>query len=410
MSNNTPPIEPTASASTPAEAQQVQQAQQQQDAQNQRKRKTGLTIAIALFLIAGLAWLAYWFFFSRHHETTDNAYVSGNMVMVNAQTVGTVEAIMADENQEIKAGQVLIKLNPTDAQVALSQAQAQLAQASRQIQNAFNSAGVANAQLNQARSAVQTAQDAVNRRAKLVGTGAVSKEEYDQARNALVQAQAAYKTATEQSKTATAQIAGTTPQSHPAIEAAKAAFRSAYINNKRLAVLAPIDGVVAKRSVQVGQQIAPGAPLMTIVAANQVWVEANYKETQLANLRVGQPVELTSDVYGSGVKFNGTVQGIGIGTGAAFSVLPAQNATGNWIKIVQRIPVRVTIDPEQLKQHPLRVGMSMHVSIDTHDRSGAVLGAVTGTQAPANLQTNVYNQDEAEANQIADQIIQQNLR
>ena len=382
MSNNTPPIEPTASAPTPPEPQQVQPAQQQQDAQNQRKRKTGLTIAIALFLIAGLAWLAYWFFFSRHHETTDNAYVSGNMVMLNAQTVGTVEAIMADENQEIKAGQVLIKLNPTDAQVALSQA----------------------------RSAVQTAQDAVNRRAKLVGTGAVSKEEYDQARNALVQAQAAYKTATEQSKTATAQIAGTTPQNHPAIEAAKAAFRSAYINNKRLAVLAPIDGVVAKRSVQVGQQIAPGAPLMTIVAANQVWVEANYKETQLANLRVGQPVELSSDVYGSGVKFNGTVQGIGIGTGAAFSVLPAQNATGNWIKIVQRIPVRVTIDPEQLKQHPLRVGMSMHASIDTRDRSGAVLGAVTGTQAPANLQTNVYNQDEAEANQIADQIIQQNLR
>ena len=166
----------TASASTPSDAQQVQQAQQQQDAQNQRKRKTGLTIAIALFLIAGLAWLAYWFFFSRHHESTDNAYVSGNMVMVNAQTIGTVETILADDNQEIKAGQVLIKLNPTDAQVALSQAQAQLAQATRQIQNAFNSAGVANAQLSQARSAVQIAQDAVNRRAKLVGTGAVSKE------------------------------------------------------------------------------------------------------------------------------------------------------------------------------------------------------------------------------------------
>ena len=189
----------------------------------------GLTIAIALFLIAGLAWLAYWFFFSRHHESTDNAYVSGNMVMVNAQTIGTVETILADENQEIKAGQVLIKLNPTDAQVALSQAQAQLAQATRQIQNAFNSAGVANAQLSQARSAVQTAQDAVNRRAKLVGTGAVSKEEYDQARNALVQAQAAYKTATEQSKTATAQIAGTTTQNHPSIEAAKAAKIHNYI-------------------------------------------------------------------------------------------------------------------------------------------------------------------------------------
>ena len=175
-------------------------------------------------------------------------------------------------------------------------------------------------------------------------------------------------------------------------------------------MLAPIDGVVAKRSVQVGQQISPGVPLMTIVAANQVWVEANYKETQLANLRVGQPVELKADVYGSSVKFKGTVQGIGIGTGSAFSVLPAQNATGNWIKIVQRIPVRVNVDPEQLKQYPLRVGMSMHVSIDTKDRNGAVLGAVTGTQAPANLQTNVYAQDEMEANEVADQIIRQNLR
>lgn len=379
------------------------------DAQNQRKRKLGLTIAIGLFLLIGLAWAAYWFLYARFHETTENAYVSGNMVMVNAQTVGTVEAIMADENQEIKAGQVLIKLNPTDAQVALSQAQAQLAQATRQIQNAFNNAGVANAQLSQAASAVRTAQDAVNRRAKLVPTGAVSKEEYDQALNALKQAQAAYKTANEQNKTASAQIAGTTTLNHPAIEAAKAAFRSAYINNKRLAVLAPIDGVVAKRSVQVGQQISPGAPLMTIVAANQVWVEANYKETQLANLRVGQPVELEADVYGSSVKFKGTVQGIGIGTGSSFSVLPAQNATGNWIKIVQRVPVRVNLDPEQLKQHPLRVGMSMHVSVDTNDRNGAVLGAVTGTQAPANLQTNVYAQDEAEANQVADQIIQQNL-
>lgn len=379
------------------------------DAQNQRKRKLGLTIAIGLFLLIGLAWAAYWFLYARFHETTENAYVSGNMVMVNAQTVGTVEAIMADENQEIKAGQVLIKLNPTDAQVALSQAQAQLAQATRQIQNAFNNAGVANAQLSQAASAVRTAQDAVNRRAKLVPTGAVSKEEYDQALNALKQAQAAYKTANEQNKTASAQIAGTTTLNHPAIEAAKAAFRSAYINNKRLAVLAPIDGVVAKRSVQVGQQISPGAPLMTIVAANQVWVEANYKETQLANLRVGQPVELEADVYGSSVKFKGTVQGIGIGTGSSFSVLPAQNATGNWIKIVQRVPVRVNLDPEQLKQHPLRVGMSMHVSVDTNDRNGAVLGAITGTQAPANLQTNVYAQDEAEANQVADQIIQQNL-
>ena len=234
----------TENATTPS----ADTTQAQQDANNQQKRKKGLTIAISLFLLATLAWLAYWMLYARYHESTENAYVSGNLVIVNAQTAGTVEAIMADENQEIKAGQVLAKLSPTDAQVALTQAQAQLAQATRQIQNAFNSAGMANAQLIQAASAVKTAQDAVNRRAKLVGTGAVSKEEYDQARNALTQAQAAYKVATEQSKTTGAQIAGTTPRNHPMIEAAKASFRSAYINNKRLAVLAPIETQYSSRS------------------------------------------------------------------------------------------------------------------------------------------------------------------
>lgn len=373
------------------------------------KRKKVLTIIIGLFILLGLLWLAYWLLHGRYYEDTENAYVAGNMVTVNAQTTGTVEAILADENQEVKAGEVLIKLSPTDAQVALSQAQANLANATRQIQNVFNNAGVSNAQLLQADSAVKTAQDAVSRRSKLVTTGAVSKEEYDQAINTLNQALAAQRTAREQSKSTHAQIAGTTTLNHPSILAAKAAFRNAYINNKRLAVLSPIDGVVAKRNVQVGQQISQGTPLMSLVAASQLWVEANYKETQLANVRVGQPVEMTSDVFGSSVKFKGTVQGIGIGTGAAFSVLPAQNATGNWIKIVQRIPVRILLNAEQIKAHPLRIGMSMTVDVDTHKRDGAVLGAVNGNQPPANLQTNVYAQDETEADQIADQIIQQNL-
>ncbi len=380
------------------------------DADNAQKRKKRMGAAIAVFLLLGLAWALYWFFVARFHEETENAYVAGSMVMVNAQTMGTVEAILAEENQQVKAGDVLVKLSPTDAQVALEQAKAQLANAARQIQSAFNTVGVTKAQVAQANSAVAMAHSAVDRRAQLVKTGAVSREEYDQAVNALNQALAAQKTTMEQSKTASAQVAGTTVLNHPSIEAAKAAFRSAYINNKRLAVLAPTDGVIAKRTVQVGQQINQGVPLMSIVAANQLWVEANYKETQLANLRVGQPVEVWSDVFGSGVKYKGTVQGIGIGTGSAFSVLPAQNATGNWIKIVQRIPVRIVLDAEELKAHPLRVGMSMHANINTHQRDGAVLGSVTGSATSANLQTQVYAQDEAQANQIAEQIIQQNLR
>ena len=379
------------------------------DAHKSRQRKTRMSIAIGIFLLIGLLWALYWFFIARYHEETENAYVAGSMVVVNAQTAGTVEAILAEENQVVKAGDVLVKLSPTAAQVALAQASAQLANATRQIQNVFNTVSVTRAQMVQANSAVKTAQDAVNRRAVLVKTGAVSREEYDQAVNALNQALAAQKTTMEQNKSAGAQVAGTTTQNHPAIEAAKAAFRSAYINNKRLAVLAPTDGVIAKRNVQVGQQISQGVPLMSIVAANQLWVEANFKETQLANLRVGQPVELTSDVFGSGVKFKGTVQGIGIGTGSAFSVLPAQNATGNWIKIVQRIPVRIQLDAEELKAHPLRVGMSMIANVNTHQRDGAVLGTVAGSDGLSNLTTNVYAQDEEEANREADKIINANL-
>ena len=391
------------------EAPNTPQEQDIIDAHKSSQRKTRMSIAIGIFLLIGLLWALYWFFIARYHEETENAYVAGSMVVVNAQTAGTVEAILAEENQVVKAGDVLVKLSPTDAQVALAQASAQLANATRQIQNVFNTVSVTRAQMVQANSAVKTAQDAVNRRAVLVKTGAVSREEYDQAVNALNQALAAQKTTMEQNKSAGAQVAGTTTQNHPAIEAAKAAFRSAYINNKRLAVLAPTDGVIAKRNVQVGQQISQGVPLMSIVAANQLWVEANFKETQLANLRVGQPVELTSDVFGSGVKFKGTVQGIGIGTGSAFSVLPAQNATGNWIKIVQRIPVRIQLDAEELKAHPLRVGMSMVANVNTHQRDGAVLGTVAGSDGLSNLTTNVYAQDEEEANREADKIINANL-
>ena len=391
------------------EAPNMPQEQDIIDAHKSRQRKKRMSIAIGIFLLIGLLWALYWFFIARYHEETENAYVAGSMVVVNAQTAGTVEAILAEENQVVKAGDVLVKLSPTDAQVALAQASAQLANATRQIQNVFNTVSVTRAQMVQANSAVKTAQDAVNRRAALVKTGAVSREEYDQAVNALNQALAAQKTTMEQNKSAGAQVAGTTTQNHPAIEAAKAAFRSAYINSKRLAVLAPTDGVIAKRNVQVGQQISQGVPLMSIVAANQLWVEANFKETQLANLRVGQPVELTSDVFGSGVKFKGTVQGIGIGTGSAFSVLPAQNATGNWIKIVQRIPVRIQLDAEELKAHPLRVGMSMVANVNTHQRDGAVLGTVAGSDGLSNLTTNVYAQDEEEANREADKIINANL-
>lgn len=380
----------------------------EQLAADKASRRKKITIAATVFILLGVAWAIYYFMFARFHEETDNAYVGGNVVAVNSQTSGTVEAVLVEENQEIKAGQELIKLNPIDAEVALSRATAQLAEASRQIKQAFNNTNVTKAQLDQARIAVSTAQDAVNRRAPLVATGAVSKEELATAKDNLAKAKAALQVAVTQNNSASSQVSGTDPVNHPSIEVAKAAFRNAYVNKKRLAVLAPMDGIVAKRFVQVGQTVAPNVPLMNLVAANQVWVDANFKETQLANLRVGQDAELHADMYGKSVTFKGKVQGIAIGTGSAFSVLPAQNATGNWIKIVQRVPVRITLDPEQLKQFPLRVGMSIAATIDTHQREGAVLGTVAGTAPSADMTTSVYAADEAEADAAALKIIHAN--
>ena len=379
-----------------------------QIAANAATRRKRMTMAIGAFLLMGIAFAIYYTFVARFNESTDNAYVGGNVVAINAQTSGTVEAVLAEENQEVKAGQALATLNATDADVALTQASAQLADTTRQIRQAFNNTGITNAQLAQANTAVTTATDAVNRRAPLVATGAVSKEEFSTAQDNLAKAKAAQQVAQSQNNSATAQVANTDIAHHPSVERAKAAFRSAYINQKRLAVIAPIDGIVAKRYVQVGQSVAPNLPLMNLVAANQVWVDANFKETQLANLRVGQDVEIKADMYGSAVTYKGKVQGIAIGTGSAFSVLPAQNATGNWIKIVQRIPVRITIDAEQLKKFPLRVGMSMEAIVDTHARDGAVLGSTADTAATADLVTTVYTQDAAEADAAAMKIIDAN--
>ena len=406
--NQTPETESTATPIAPTSEPSLTP---EQETANSRARKKRMILVGGGFALIGAAWLAYYLLVGRYYEETDNAYVGGSIVAVNAQTQGTVEAILAEENQEVKAGQPLVKLNATDAAVALSQASAQLAETTRQIQQAFNNTSVANAQLKQAQVAVKTAQDAVNRRAPLVATGAVSKEEFASAKDTLARAQAALQVASSQNSTAIAQVSGTDVSHHPSVERAKAAFRAAYINQKRLAILAPMDGIVAKRFVQVGQSVSPNVPLMNIVAANQVWVDANFKETQLANLRVGQPVEIRADVYGSSADFKGKVQGIAIGTGSAFSVLPAQNATGNWIKIVQRVPVRIVLDdPEQLKKAPLRVGMSIAATVDTHQRDLPLIGAVTGDAAPANLSTTVYEQDEKDADDAAMAIINKNQR
>lgn len=370
-------------------------------------RRTQLLIRLAaLLLLASLAYTAWWALLARYHEHTDNAYVSGNLVQITPQTSGTVLAIQADDTDYVTAGQPLVLLDPADARVALEQAEADLAQQVRLARNLFASRAAAAAQLAVRQAELTRAEADLARRQQAAG-GAVAQEELAHAQSAVLTARAAQASAKEQLSASEAQTEGTTPAEHPAVQRAAAKVREAHLAMTRAMLPAPVSGYVAKRSVQVGQRIQPGAPLMAIVPLTGLWVEANFKESQLARMRIGQPVTLRADVYGSQVEYHGKVLGLGAGTGGVFSLLPAQNATGNWIKVVQRVPVRVSLDAAELAAHPLRVGLSMLAEVDLHDQSGPVLGT-TPRQAPA-LQTTVFGAKDQQAEQRIARIIAANL-
>ncbi|HEV8691391.1 MAG TPA: efflux RND transporter periplasmic adaptor subunit [Ideonella sp.] len=380
-------------------------------------RKRGLAVIAIVAALAAVGWGGWHWIQGRHHQTTDNAYVAGNVVQITPQVSGTVIAILADDNDAVKTGQPLVKLDTADAQVALDQAEAQLAQTAREVRamyagNATLRAQVAlrEADLARAQADLARAQDDVNRRAPLVASGAVGKEEFQHAdaqlaaaKSAVVAAQSATLAAKEQLATGQVMTDGTTVEQHPNVQRAAARVREAALALKRAELPAPIEGHVAKRAVQLGQRVQAGAPLMTVVALDRLWVDANFKEGQLADLRIGQPAELTADVYGSKVSYHGTVQGLGAGTGAAFSLLPAQNATGNWIKIVQRVPVRIALDPQELAAHPLRVGLSMEVTVDTREMGGKTLAEAPRAQAVA--ATKVYETLDREVDERVRRIV-----
>ncbi|GKT16497.1 efflux RND transporter periplasmic adaptor subunit [Acidovorax sp. SUPP2522] len=367
-----------------------------------RRRKALISLA-AVVVVAGGAWGVYDWLVASHYEDTDNAYVQGNVIQITPQTGGTVMSILADDTDFVKAGAALVKLDPADASVALEQAEAGLAQAVRQARTLYANNGSLNAQISlrqadvaKARSDIARATDDLRRRQALSGNGAVSKEELnhaqsqlDAARTALAAAEAGVVSAREQLASNQSLTQGISVDQNPNVLAAAGKVREAYLAARRTDLPAPVDGYVARRTVQLGQRVAAGTPLMTVVPLNQVWVDANFKENQLRNLRLGQPARLTADLYGKKVEYTGTIAGMGVGTGSAFALLPAQNATGNWIKVVQRVPVHIAIDTEQLRTHPLRVGLSMDVKVDTQDRSGHLLADAPRTQAVA--QTAVYD-------------------
>ncbi len=391
-------------------------------AANPQGRRKGLTIVAAAVAIAAIGWGGWHWMVARNYQTTDNAYVAGNVVQITPQVGGTVISIGADDTDYVKPGQVLVQLDSADALVALSQAESQLAQTVRQIRtlyanNAPLSAQVAQreADLLRLQADAARAREDVERRRPLLATGAVGKEEFEHAQslaktavNAAVAAEASVRAAKAQLTAAEAQTRGSSAEEHPSVIAASAKVREAYLALQRTRLVSPVEGYVAKRGVQLGQRVAAGAPLMTVVGLHNLWVDANFKESQLAQLRIGQKAELKADVYGDKISYRGTVVGMGAGTGAAFSLLPAQNATGNWIKVVQRVPVRIALAPEDLARHPLRVGLSMEVQVDVRDQQGEVLATATRNAPVAS--TSVYDMAQPQVEErIARIVAGQNL-
>jgi len=372
--------------------------------QSNGKRRRLMTLIVLVIIIAAVAYGLYYFLVARFHEATDDAYVNGNVVQITPQVVGTVISVNADDTQTVKVGDPLVALDPADSKVALDQAEANLAQTVRQVRTFFVNNNQYEAQIALRRSDLSRAQDDLKRRMQVAQTGAVSQEEISHARDAVRGAQAALDSAEQELASNRSLTANTTIADHPNVLAAAAKVRDSYINFARNTLPAPVTGYVAKRSVQVGQRVSPGNPLMAIVPLNGVWVDANFKEVQLKHMRLGQPVELTADLYGSSVVYHGKVIGFSAGTGSAFSLLPAQNATGNWIKVVQRLPVRIQLDPKELEQHPLRIGLSMNVDVTIKNEEGGQLGNAQNTV----YQTNVFDNYGAHADQEIARIIQQN--
>ena len=372
------------------------------------KRRRALLIVAAILVVAGIVWLAFYLLVARWHQDTDDAYVQGNVVSIVPQTIGTVIAIDADDGMKVEAGQPLVELDPNDAQVAYDQAVANLAGTVRQVRGLYSSVDAGQADIKARQVAVAQARADVKRREGLVASGAVSREELAHARDVLAAAEAALSVSHGELARSRALVDATTVQKQPQVQAAASQLRQAYLNLQRASIVAPVSGYVAQRQVQLGQRVQPGMPLMTVIPLEQVWIEANFKETQLAKMRLGQPVELTSDVYGGDVEFQGRLASLGLGTGSAFSLLPAQNASGNWIKIVQRVPVRIELDPKQLVEHPLRLGLSMSVDVAIRDQSGSSLAAARKDVKPV-LATVAYKKQLDDADALITGIIEQNL-
>ena len=371
-----------------------------------QQRKKGLSIFILLLLLISIGSAAYWFFFIKGFEETEDAYVSGNQVMVSAQVAGNISKINVDNMDPVQAGDVLLELDDTNAKLSFEQAKSNLANAVRQVSQL-------NYTVKQLKSAVRAneitlaqAQGNLNRRVQLVKDGAIDKESFQHAKEAVELAKANLTTSQNQLEANQALLLDGPLSEQPQIQSAVSNLKQAWLNLERTKIRSPIKGYVARRNAQVGQAVSVGGALMAVVTTDQMWLDANFKETQLTHMRIGQPVEIHFDLYGKDKTFNGKVVGIEMGTGSAFSLLPTQNATGNWIKVVQRVPVRIQLDPQQLIENPLRIGLSATVKVNVSDSQGETLR----NQAPTTTlySTNVLQYDESAVNNLIESIIRDN--
>jgi membrane fusion protein, multidrug efflux system len=371
------------------------------------KRRKVLAIIAVVFIVIGLLWGLFWLLVLSKRERTDDAYVNGNKVVISAQVSGTVIAVLTDDTQLVKAGQVLVRLDPVDAATGVARSASALGQSVRQVRQQKLTADQYDSVIATRRLELARAEADLAKREPLLADSAIAPEEVRHARESVLLARAALTQAERQATASHALVDGTSVEDNPTVLQAKTAYRDAWIAAQRNAVVAPVSGYVAERSVQLGQHVTAGQALMTVIPLNALWVDANFKEVQLRHLRIGQAAAVRSDLYGGSFVYHGHVKGMAAGTGAAFALLPAQNASGNWIKVVQRVPVRIQIDDSDLAKSPLRVGLSATVTVDTTNEDGPVLAKETADQPVGDTQ--VYTQDLEKANAEADAVVRRNL-
>lgn len=378
-----------------------------QPVNNKKKKRKGALILLALVVVLlGVAWGVYWYLVLRHYQETDDAYVAGNQVQVMAQVSGSVNKVWFDDTDFVKKGDVLVSLDKTDAQQAFEKAQTGLATSVRQVHQQMINGKQYQATITLRQTALDQAQADLKRREPLGASNLIGREELQHARDAVASAKAELDVAIQQYNANQAIILNTSLENQPAVKQSSAQLRDAWLALQRTEIRSPMDGYVSRRSVQVGSQISTSTPLMAVVPATNLWVDANFKETQLAGVRIGQPATVVADIYGDDVVYHGKVVGLDMGTGSAFSLLPAQNATGNWIKVVQRLPVRIELNQEEVAKHPLRIGLSTLVKIDTDNKDGSVLA--TSVRQSAAYSSNALAIDLAPVDKMITDIVHAN--